>query len=187
MTLCRLQIINQVKLEPTRPNPSRSLMEIREIYSVWKCTLLQIRVIYILYESLHLLFWITKYFGQNDKIFGLINHLFVGLWRGLSYWIIEVYGWRLLSGDGSMALLQILHFSNKCSLVPFLSHQTTIHPQQRRQKPQLQARISQKRPKHTKYIVTFTATTLPSPSSPPQYGFYIFHWFFPCFIDNLVS
>ena len=94
----------------------------------------------------------------------MINHLFVGLWRSLSYWIIEVYGWRLLSGDGSMALLQILHFSNKCSLVPFLSHQTTIHPQQRRQKPQLQARISQKRPKHTKYIVTFTAITSPGPA-----------------------
>ena len=143
MTLCRLQIINQVKLEPTRPNPSRSLLDLF-------CT--EIRDIYILYESLHLLFWITKYFGQNDKIFGLINHLFVGLWRGLSYWIIEVYGWRLASGDGSVALGQILHFSNKCSLVPFLSHQTTIHPQQLGQKHQLQGRISQSRPKHTSQI-----------------------------------
>ena len=52
----------------------------------------------------------------------------------------------------SVAVVQILHFSNKCSLVPFLSHQTTIHPQQPGQKPQLQGRISQRRPKQTTQI-----------------------------------
>ena len=64
---------------------------------------------------------------NKTKIF-LKDNLFARMSVILNYWGLWV------KVDPLVATVQILHFSNKCSLVRFLSHQTTIHPQQRRTK-----------------------------------------------------